>query len=258
MRLYRKYFAIHVKSAMQYRVSFFTTILGQFFVSFSVFLGIHFMYQRFSNVKGYSYQDSLLCFSVVLLSFSIAEMFVRGFDTFAGMLANGEFDRILVRPRNEIVQVLCAKIALTRIGRIVQAVVIFFYVVATSGIRWNMVNILTVVFMVLGGTALFSAMFILYAALCFFTTQSLEFMNVFTDGAREYGKYPFDIYGKKVLRICTFLVPYALVQYYPFLYLTGRSDNAALILMPFAGLLFLLPAFGLWKIGVRHFKSTGS
>ncbi len=258
MRLYRKYFAIHLKSEMQYRVSFFTTIIGQFLVSFSVFLGIHFMYQRFSNVKGYSYQDSLLCFSVVLLAFSMAEMFVRGFDSFAGMLANGEFDRILVRPRNEIAQVLCAKIALSRIGRIVQAVVTFAYVVATSKIQWNAANILTIVLMVFGGTVLFSAMFIIYAALCFFTTQSLEFMNVFTDGAREYGKYPFDIYGKRVLRICTFLVPYALVQYYPFLYLTGRSDNAALILAPLASLLFLLPAFGLWKIGVRHFKSTGS
>ncbi|MDE7298453.1 MAG: ABC-2 family transporter protein [Lachnospiraceae bacterium] len=258
MRLYRKYFAMHLKSEMQFRASFFMTILGQFLVSFSVFLGIHFMYLRFSDVKGYSYQDSLLCFSVVLLSFSIAEMFVRGFDTFAGMLGNGEFDRILVRPRNEILQVLCARIAFTRVGRIAQAVVMFVYVVATSGIRWSAVKILAVVFMVVGGTALFSAMFVIYAALCFFTTQSLEFMNVFTDGAREYGKYPIEVYGKRVLWICTFLVPYALVQYYPFLYLTGRSSNAAFVLLPSAGLLFLLPAVGLWKLGVRHFKSTGS
>ncbi len=258
MRLYWKYFAMHLKSAMQFKASFFMMLVGQFLVSFSVFLGIHFMYLRFPTVKGYSYQDSLLCFAVILLSFSIAEIFVRGFDAFAGMLANGEFDRILVRPRNEILQVLCSKIAFTRIGRVVQAIAMFLYVVATSEISWGVKQILTVIFMVIGGSGLFAAMFILYAALCFFTTESLEFMNIFTDGAREYGKYPIDIYGKKVLWICTFLVPYTLVQYYPFLYLTGRRNEWWLMFLPFLALLFLVPAFAFWKYGVRHFKSTGS
>ena len=74
MRLYWKYFAMHLKSAMQFKASFFLMLVGQFLVSFSVFLGIHFMYLRFPTVKGYSYQDSLLCFAVILLSFSIAEI----------------------------------------------------------------------------------------------------------------------------------------------------------------------------------------
>ena len=217
---------MHLKSALQYKASFLFTTVGQFLVSFNVFLGIHFMYARFSSVKNYSYQDSLLCFAVVLMSFSIAEMFARGFDSFSGMLGNGEFDRILVRPRNEILQVLGARIEFTRIGRLLQAELMFVLVITGGEIAWSPDKILTLCFMVLGGTGLFSAMFIIYAALCFFTTESLEFMNVFTDGAREYGKYPIEIYGKQVLWICTFLVPYALIQYYPFLYLTGRRKEA--------------------------------
>lgn len=39
-------------------------------------------------------------------------------------------------------------------------------------------------------------------------------MNILTDGAREYGKYPVDIYGKRVLLFATILVPYACIQYY--------------------------------------------
>ena len=34
-------------------------------------------------------------------------------------------------------------------------------------------------------------------------------MNVLTDGAREYGKYPIGIYGKRMLQFCTVIVPYA-------------------------------------------------
>ena len=50
MRLYLKYFSIHLRSAMQYKTSFFLTVLGQFLVSFSMFLGIYFMFSRFHTV----------------------------------------------------------------------------------------------------------------------------------------------------------------------------------------------------------------
>lgn len=79
-----------------------------------------------------------------------------------------------------------------------------------------------------------------------------------TDGAREFGKYPFGVYGKGILRFCTFVIPYALVQYYPLLYLLGRSSDRLLIFTPLAALLFLLPSYGLWRFGVHRYKSSGS
>ena len=39
LRLYVHYLSIAVRSAMQYKTSFFLSILGQFLVSFNVFLG---------------------------------------------------------------------------------------------------------------------------------------------------------------------------------------------------------------------------
>lgn len=258
MRLYGKYFAMHLKSLMQYKLSSFMMLIGHFLISFSVFLGIYFMYLRFTDVKGYTYQDSLICFSVVLLSFTLSEMFARGFDSFSSILGNGEFDRIMVRPRNIIGQVLGARMELVRVGKLVQALIIFAYVMITTEFEITVLKAITLLFMVIGGTALFSAMFILRAGICFFTTEGLEFMNVFTDGAREYGKYPYDIYGSKVLAICTFIVPYALFQYYPFLYISDRSDNPLYIFLPLLAALFLIPAGIVWKSGVRHYKSTGS
>ena len=43
LRLYRHYISINIRSAMQYKMSFFLTAVGQFLVSFNVFLGIFFM-----------------------------------------------------------------------------------------------------------------------------------------------------------------------------------------------------------------------
>lgn len=258
MKLYLKFFGIHLKGAMQYRLSFLLTTIGQFLVSFNVFLGVLFLFERFHEVNGYHFSEILLCFSTVLMSYTLAEIFMRGFDQFASTIGNGEFDRILLRPRSIILLVISGKIELTRFGRILQAVIMFLYGIITSEVVWNASKIITLLFMLLGGTVVFSCLFLIYAGLCFFTLEGLEIMNILTDGAREFGKYPLDVYGNKILKFCTFLVPYALFQYYPFLYLIGHSDHGWYMFLPLLGCLFLLPSYLLWRMGIRHYKSTGS
>lgn len=258
MRLYITYLSIHIKSQMQYKTSFFLTMLGQFLVSFSTFLGMYFMFDRFHFVEGFTFSEVLLCFAAVLMAFSIAECFARGFDTFSRMIGNGEFDRILVRPRNEVFQVLASRLELSRMGRLLQSVAVLVYAIPASGVTWSADKVLTIFLMIICGALVFSGLFVIYAALCFFTTEGLEFMNILTDGGREFGAYPFSVYGKGVLKFLTFVVPLALFQYYPFLYLVGRTDNVLYMFLPLASLLFLIPCYALWRIGLRHYKSTGS
>lgn len=258
IKLYLHYVSINIRSMMQYKTSFLLTAIGQFLVSFNVFLGIFFMFQRFSRVEGFTYNEVLLCFAIILLEFAFAEMVARGFDRFSGMVRSGDFDRILVRPQSEIMQILGSKFELTRIGRILQAVVMFVYGVLKSDVTWNFPKICTVMFMLIGGTAVFSALFLIYAALCFFTLDGLEFMNVFTDGAREFGKYPIGIYGKKMLLFTTFVIPYALFQYYPILYILEKRSSMVYMFLPLAACWFFIPALMLWKYGVRHYQSSGS
>lgn len=258
IKLYIHYVSINVRCIMQYKTSFFLTAIGQFLISFNAFLGIFFMFQRFSGVEGFSYSEVLLCFAIILMEFSLAEMFARGFDLFPGTVRSGEFDRIMVRPQNEIIQVLGSKFELSRIGKIMQAVVMFIYGITYCDVVWNFPKIMTVVFMLIGGTAVFGGLFLIYAALCFFTLDGLEFMNVFTDGAREFGKYPIGIYGEKMLLFTTFFIPYTLIQYYPLLYILGKRTSAFYIFLPLLACWFFIPSILLWKFGVRHYASSGS
>lgn len=257
MKLYWKYFGIQLKSKMEYKTSFFLTAIGQFLVSFQVFLGVFFMFQRFSSVEGFTYDEVLLCFGITLMEFSLGESVARGFDVFPNLIRSGEFDCILVRPRSEILQVLGSRIEFTRIGRMLQAVVMFAYGIYAGHVTWTFPKVLTVLFMLVGGTAVFSGIFLLFASICFYTLEGLEIFNVLTDGAREYGKYPVSIYGKRVLQFCTFVIPYAWIQYYPLTYLLGRGVWWY-SLLPLAACLFLVPCYAFWKCGVRHYTSNGS
>lgn len=243
---------------MEYKASFFMYSIGIFLSSFSVFIGIFFMFQRFTNVKGFVYSEVLLCYGIFLMGYTLSEMFARGFDLFPWLIRKGEFDRILLRPRNIVFQVLVSRFEYGRFSRLLQAVVMLAYGIYKSNIRWTGMKVLTMFLMILGGACLFSAIFILCASFSFFTLEGLEFINVFTNGAVEYGKYPFGVYGRRMLRIVTFVIPYALVQYYPLLYLLDRSTNAVYPFLPFLALWFMLPAYGMWRFGVRHYQSSGS
>ena len=97
MKLYFKFVAMQLKCQMQYKASFFMMTLGQFLVSFTAFLSIFFLFTRFHTVQDYSFSEILICFSVILTSFSLTECFVRGFDVFPRLIQSGNLDRILVR-----------------------------------------------------------------------------------------------------------------------------------------------------------------
>ena len=258
MELYLKYFSIHLKSQMQYKMSFLLLTFGNFCMQFSTFLGVYFMFNIFHDVDGFTYSQVLLCFAVVIMAFSFAEMFGRGFDQFPRMLANGEFDRALVRPRSPMFQVVTSKVHFVRLGATVQAAVVLLWAIPNSHVVWSWDKILTLCLMIVCGSVVFSALFLIQAAFAFFTTEGLEFMNVLTYGGRDHGRYPYSIYGKEVLRFLTFVIPLALFQYYPLLYLLDRERSTFYMLAPLLGLLFLIPGYVFFRFGLRHYKSTGS
>ena len=160
MALYLKFFSINLKCQMQYKVSFFLTSLGQFLISFTALLGITFMFSRFNSVEGFTLQQVLLCFAVVLMAYSIAECFGRGFDLFPAMISNGEFDRALVRPRREVFLILASKMDFSRVGRLLQAIIVFFIAIPTSGVIWTPDKVITLILMISCGILIFFGLFL--------------------------------------------------------------------------------------------------
>ncbi len=257
MRLYCKFLSLHLKSALTYRASFLLSCLGTLLGTVNVFLGVVFLLNRFGSIGGYTLPQLALCFGVILLATSLAECFARGLDAFPRVLAQAQFDRLLVRPRGLLFQLLCQDMRPNMLPRLLQGVVMLVWAVQAGAVRWTAAKVLVLLLMIGCGAGIFFGLFLVNAALCFFTTEGLEVMNIFTDGPREYGKYPFGIYGKPVLLVLTFLVPLALVQHWPLQYLLDRGPGWYGAL-PIASLLFLLPCLGLWRLGVRHYRSTGS
>ena len=215
------------------------------------------LFRSFQSIGGYTLPQLALCFSAVLSASGLAECFGRGFDVFDRLLSDARFDRIMVRPRSLVFQVLCQEIKPAVFFRFVNGVILLVWAVGAGAVAWTPWKWVTLALMVLCGALVFFGMYLINAAVCFFTLEHVEVLNIFTDGAREYSKYPFGVYGKGVLYILTFLVPLALVQHWPLLYLLDRGP-AWYGALPLAALAFLAPCALLWRLGVGHYCSTGS
>jgi len=260
VRLFGKYLLILFKSQMQYRTSFWLLSFGQFFIPFSVFAGLYILFDRFGQIQGWQFYEVALVFGVIHMAFAIAECFARGFDSFSTLIVGGDFDRLLVRPRSTVLQVLGSKFEFTRIGRLLQSVLVLGWALSRVEADWTIMKGITLLFMVASGVLIFAGIFIVIATMCFWTVQGLEVGNIFTDGGREMAQYPLDIYQKWVTRFFTFVIPFGCVNYLPLHYILGKTDGNGFLYMltPLAGCLFIVPCLLIWNFGVKKYRSTGS
>lgn len=258
MGLLIQYMKIHLKAQLQYRTAFVLITIGQFFVPFSVFYGFYLVFDQFGGIPGWTFFEVAMCFAVAHFAFSLSEGFIRGFDLFSQLIVSGDFDRLLLRPRNLALQVIGSKFDFSRMGRLVQSLLILLIALKGLPLTWTPTKILTLVGMILGSTVTFSGIFILVATLCFWTVNGLEVANLFTDGGRELNQFPLSVYEKKFRQFFTFVIPFGLTNYYPMLYLLDKGAPWYYALLPGSGILFLCVCLSVWYRGVKRYQSTGS
>lgn len=263
LRLYLRYAAISIRAQMQYRASFLMMSAGHFFITFIEFVGIWALYVRFNSVAGWTLPEVALFYGIVHTAFALAEAFARGFDTFPGMVKSGDFDRLLLRPRNTAFQVAAREIQTIRIGRFLQGLAIFLWGASVLPIAWTPAKMFLAVAAVLGGACLFSGLFVLQATMAFWTTETLEVVNCVTYGGVEAAQFPLDIYRPGFRRLFTFGVPLACINYFPLQAILDRATFHGPIevfcwFSPLVGFLFLVATLAAWQCGVRHYRSTGS
>ena len=258
MKLYFKSLGMHLKSELEYRVSFIVSFLSQILVFFTYYFVILALFTKFDSIKGFSMYEVLLCFSIIQFGFSFNEVFARGVDRFDKLIIEGGFDRLLLRPKNIILQVLCSDSDFVKISRLIQAIIVLIISLLHLSISWNLMRVITLLLMLLSAIIIFFGIFLVAASYCFFTVQGLEVRNVFTDGGKHMAQYPICIFQKGFVLFFTFIIPYAFVNYYPLLYLLGKVDFIYYGYSPLLVTLYLIPCIITFYLGMKHYSSVGS
>ena len=258
MSLYFKFMKVHFKSELQYKMSFVLSFLSQFLVFFGYYFTVICLFDKFSNIKGFTLYEVLLTFGIIQFGFSFCETFFRGIDQFDNLIVDGTFDRLLLRPQNILLQVFCNEVSFVKASRLIQSLIILIIAIINIDVNWGIDKIITLVCMLIASVLIFLGIFILAAAYCFLTVKGLEVRNVFTDGGKHMAQYPIGIFKKGFIFVFTYIIPYAFVNYYPLLYILERTNNKILVISPLITILYLIPCIIIFYKGVKKYSSTGS
>ena len=181
MQAIRTYFVLtlsDVRSQMQYRASFAMQTLGNFLASCVDFLGIAALFSSFGALQGWSLYEVAVLYGIVNLSFALAEGIGRGFDVFARTIREGNFDRVLLRPRGTLFQVLASRLEISRVGRLLQGRRSSRWALRDCPSPWGWARDCCAGRVRGRRDDALSGVLFLQAAACFWTLESLEVFNI--------------------------------------------------------------------------------
>lgn len=257
LRLYLRYVAISARAQLQYRATFAMKTIGHLLVTGIEFFGIWALFARFGSLGGWRLHEVALLYGMIDVAFALADGFGRGFDKLGTLLKAGDFDRMLLRPRSVVLQLLGYEVQLMRVGRFTQGMIVLIW--ASSFIAWTPATVALCVASIASTACLFLGIEVLQATSTFWTIETLEVWNAFTYGGNYAAQYPMAIYRRWFRRFFTAVIPLALASYYPARAILGRDELGLVgVLGPVAGVAFLVATLGVFRLGLRRHASTGS
>lgn len=263
VRAYGILAAAWIRVSMTYRASFVMLTLGQFLITLLDFVAIVILFTNVDALGGFGLAEIAFLYGGTSLCLGLADLVLGNIERLGTKIRLGTFDAMMVRPVPLFAQVCADDFALRRLGRITQAAVVLALAAVVVDVDWTWLRAAMVPYLVVCGTGIFLAIFTLGAALQFWTTDGSEAANAFTYGGSTVTQYPLTIYPTELVKALTFVIPVAMVNWYPTLYILGRPDpfgfpDALQFASPVAVLGLGLLAAVAWRTGVRRYRSTGS
>lgn len=252
-----------IKSVMVYRGSFLALVIGQFFITGLDFAVIVVMFSHVPRLGGFDLAEVAFLYSTSGVAMGLADMLVGNLERVGRKIRTGEFDVMLIRPVSAFVQTAADNFGIHRLGRVSQGAVVFVWSLFALDLAWTWDKVLLTVVMLICGTVIFSAIFVLGGAFQFAASDAAEVANAFTYGGNFLTQYPPTIFVREVILLALFVVPLGFVNWMPSLYILSHPDPLGLptafqFASPVAALLLSAVAALAWRAGVRNYRSTGS
>lgn len=260
MNLYLRLLGASLRARMQYKWDFIATSLMYAMITAIDFLTVAAILYRFGTVGGWSVYEVALLSGIISTSYGIYRTLASELNTFEKYMVTGEFDMIMIRPWPTLATVITRNVDFGRIGAALQGVLLI--VVGLSGVLAEGAPAWLVWYsaiLPLAGAVVITAISLATAA-CGFWLIRIDELSIFTLNApNAAGNYPVHIFPGWMRRLLLYVVPTGTIGYVPLTYALGKTGSLWNLMAPFpAALLSFTVAYGLWRLGERHYQSTGN
>lgn len=263
LRLYLRFARVHIKSRMEYKLSFISLVASVVVMYLVNLLLIWVMLHRFGDINDWNFAQVAFLYSLALLSYGLYAMIFSQMRDVDRLVIRGDFDRFLVRPLNPFFQILANRFDLLTTAHLSFSITVFVVASRVVGIGWNLSKAIFLVLTLFGGILIQASLCVLVATLSFWILKTFSLYEMIVYTPRNFVWYPISIYNRAVQFILTFIIPYAFVNYYPATLFLEKLEstlfsNYFCYLCPLVGLAFFCLVYLFWRFGVNHYQSTGS
>ena len=247
-----------MKAILAYEADFAILLFSAVLVQIVGFAFIWAIFQRIPSVNGWTFWQVVMMYALIYVTEGVGSLFFEGTWRVSQLVYDGQFDQMLLRPISPIVQVLAGAVGFNGLGNIVTGMVLIGISMANSPIEWTPGRLVMFAILLVSASTIRVAINLGSAASAFWIRTPWSLVPTFVHQLGDFAKYPITIYSLGVQALIVVAVPFAFISFFPTAYVFGMEAwSLAGLLTPLVALYCLFIAVVLFRIGLRHYESTG-
>lgn len=218
---------------------------------------------RFNSIGGWTFPQLTFIYGLGLLSHGIMVIVFIQYWGIGRMVIHGSFDLMLLRPMSIFFQLSVNYINFIGLFDLIPGAIIFAYGCYSINFHWSILNIIKLLFVILGGVLIRASFYMTIGCISFWTKANNSLVGL-GQMLFQYGTiYPLSIYPYLFQALLTFVIPVGFISFYPSCEFLSQNHAFALPLgmavwTPIVGLLMFGAARLMFVFGLKHYESSGS
>lgn len=242
-------------AAAAYRANFWLSMMITLLSNILFPLVTILIYNAGASFPGWTFYEALLIQAVFTLSTAVAGILFNGvlWQTMQ-RIVEGTFEVVLIKPVDTLFYLMAISFQVESISLLAGGAVLFFVAVSHIGAPtlWMWLQF---ILLFAAGLSVMLGISLIMAATSFKWVGNSRIPEIF-DSVTQFGRYPASIFPKAVQALSAFLIPVAMIGFFPAAALLGEADvTAFLSIIPCV----LFGAAGVWlyKHMIHLYESVG-
>jgi ABC-2 type transport system permease protein len=260
--VYRQYWRINLLTTMEYRTNFLLWLGFTAVYHGSAIVALWVTLTNFPSMNGWDFRNMAFLYALWMTAHALNATFFSTVADIPEWIRDGEFDRFLVRPLDELFQVVSTPGAIFP-DELLLALAVLGVSIAANHIVPSVGFFVLVTFVVIGGALIDLSIGLIISTAAFWFVQVDALRWIVLQLEQEFTRYPLSIYSRGVRLLLAFVIPFGFMNYFPASYFLNKHENglgmpmAVGVLTPLVGLGFLAIAYGFWRAGLQKYQGVG-
>lgn len=239
----------NLQSAMEYRASFLSQMLGMMVNNGIYFLIWVIFFDRFKEVRGWGLTDMYVTFGITASAFGLVSILFGNAFFLGDIITRGRLDYYLSLPRPVLLHALASRTISSGVGDFTYGFVSF----AISGaFSWE--GLLRFVLAILLSAVVFGSFMVIVQSLAFWIGNASNLTNMAVNAMITFAIYPITLFDSTAKIILFTLIPAALMGAVPASF-TRVFTWQVLAQLLVGAIVFFFLAIGIFRLGLKRYES---